>query len=98
MKKTQTYTQPFKDEAVEQIRRYNYPVKEVSERLGIPSNTLYGWLAKASPTAKKEVSIGELQAENARLKRKLKRAEQERAILKEAATFFAVESSNVTDL
>lgn len=98
MKKLQTYTQAFKDEAVEQIHRHNYPVSEVSERLGIPINTLYGWLAKAKPTAKKEVTIGELQAENARLKRQLRRAEQERAILKEAATFFAVESSNVTDL
>ncbi len=98
MRTLQTYTQAFKDEAIEQIRHYNYPVREVSDRLGIPVNTLYGWLAKAAPTAKKEANIADLQAENARLKRQLKRAEQERSILKEAATFFAVESSNVTDL
>jgi hypothetical protein len=38
----------------------------------------------------------DLRAENARLKRELKRVEQERQILKEAAVFFASESKNAT--
>lgn len=38
----------------------------------------------------------DLQAEIARLKKQLKRAEQERDILKEAARFFANESKNDT--
>ncbi len=38
----------------------------------------------------------DLRAEVARLKRQLKRVEQERTILKEAAVFFAGESKNGT--
>ena len=38
----------------------------------------------------------DLRAENARLKRELKRAQEERDILKEAAVFFAGESKNAT--
>ena len=46
MKKLQTYTQAFKDEAVEQVLRNNYSPREVSDRLGIPINTLYTWLSR----------------------------------------------------
>ncbi|BEU02763.1 hypothetical protein OAG1_15630 [Agarivorans sp. OAG1] len=45
---------------------------------------------------KQPVQEKDLQAEVARLKRELKRTQQERYILKEAAVFFASESKNAT--
>ena len=96
MKKLQSYTQAFKDEAVEQVLRNNYSPREVSDRLGIPINTLYTWLSKAksgkSTIPCRHVDVSSLHTEIAQLKKALKRAEQERKILKEAAVFFASES------
>ena len=44
----------------------------------------------------KQEAEADLRVENARLKRQVKRLEQERSILKEAAVFFASESKNDT--
>ena len=44
-----------------------------------------------APTAGSQ-SVGELQAENARLRKELARAEMEREIVKKAAAYFAKES------
>jgi transposase len=89
------YSDEFKQEAVNQVSVHGYCVVEVSERWGISTKTLYGWLKRFSkPTEKREEE--DLRAENARLKPELKRSEQERHILKEAAVFFAGESKNGT--
>ena len=63
---------------------------------GISAKTLYSWLKKFSKPAKVREEEQDLRAENARLKRELKRLEQERNLLKEAAVFFAGESKNGT--
>ena len=75
---------------------HGYPVLEVSKRLGIASKSLYDWIKKYGKPRKEREEEADLRAENARLKRELKRVEQERAILKEAAVFFAGESKNAT--
>lgn len=49
-----------------------------------------------SKPSKKRLEGNDLPAEIARLKRELKRVEQERNILKEIAMFFANESKNCT--
>jgi transposase len=90
------YTEEFKQEAANQVILHNYPVAEVSERLGVSPKTLYNWVRHYSQPPKKRVEQEDLQAEIARLKKQLKRAEQERDILKEAARFFANESKNDT--
>ena len=96
MSKGIRYTDEFKQEAVNQIVIHGYSVLDVSQRLGVSTKSLYDWQKKFSkPRAKREVDE-DLQAENARLKRELKRAQQERDILKEAAVFFAGESKNAT--
>ena len=90
------YTDEFKQEAVNQIVIHGYSISDVSERLGVSTKSLYAWQKIFSkPRAKREAD-NDLQAENARLKKELKRAEQERDILKEAAVFFAGESKNAT--
>ena len=56
----------------------------------------YGWIKEFSKPKKQRDEESDLRAENARLKRELKRAQQERDILKEAAVFFAGESKSAT--
>jgi len=90
------YSEEFKQEAANQVVIHGYPVSEVSERLGISSKTLYAWVKSYTKPTGKRKEEEELRVEIARLKRELKRAEQERNILKEAAVFFASESKNGT--
>ena len=82
------YSDEFRIEAVKQITERGYSVKEVSERLGVSTKSLYKWLGgvRSRRVAEKADS---LEAENARLKAELKRVEEERDILKKAATYFA---------
>jgi len=74
---------------------HGYPVQEVSQRLGISTKSLYTWIKQFSKPRQQRENESDLRAENARLKRELKRAQQERDILKEAAVFFAGESKNI---
>lgn len=96
MSKSIRYTDEFKQEAVNQIAVHGYSVLDVSQRLGVSTKSLYDWQKKFSKPRAKRESDNDLQVENARLKRELKRAEQERDILKEAAVFFAGESKSAT--
>jgi len=65
-----------------------YSVDEVAERLGVSSKSLYKWIRDVdTPQENKEAKT-----EIARLKRELKRVEEERDILKKAAAYFARES------
>lgn len=96
MAKGSRYTDEFKQEAVNQVVQHGYSVNDVAARLGISGKTLYNWVSKFSKPPTKRKQDDELQVEIARLKRQLKRAEQERDILKEAARFFANESKNDT--
>lgn len=98
MKKGYRYSDEFKQEAVNQVTVHGYAIAEVSNRLGISDKTLYNWVKKPCLSPSKRLEKNDLKAEIARLKRELKRVEQERNILKEAAVFFASESKNVTRL
>lgn len=90
------YSDEFKQEAVNQVVLHGYSVLDVSKRLGISNKSLYGWIKKFRKPKVEREEDADLRAEVARLKRELKRSEQERAILKEAAVFFAGESKNGT--
>lgn len=90
------YSDEFKQEAVNQIVIHGYSVADVSKRLGISTKSLYDWIKVFSKAPRVRESEQDMKAEIARLKRELKRAEQERDILKEAAVFFANESKNDT--
>ena len=92
-----TYTDEFKIEAVKLA--INSPsVTSAANDLGIPEATLHTWVLKAKQRGEfttqnsgKPVNIGELIEENQQLKKRLVRLEQEKAILKKAATYFAKE-------
>ena len=90
------YSDEFRQEAVNQVVLHGYKVAEVAQRLGISTKSLYDWKKQFSKPTRKRLEDQDLQAEVARLKRELKRTQQERDILKEAAVFFAGESKNAT--
>ena len=90
------YSDEFKQEAVNQVVIHGYSVLDVSQRLGISNKSLYYWIKTFSKPKSQRQEEADLSAEVARLKRELKRTQQERDILKEAAVFFAGESKNVT--
>ena len=81
------FTDEFKAEAVKQVSERGYPVTEVAERLGVSSHSLYGWLRERgiSREVRKAKKSVDLVQENARLRSELRRAEEERDILKKAA-------------
>jgi len=84
---TNNYSDDFKRDAVHQIAVRGYSVREVSQRLGVSTHSLYKWMKLYSdPTPKSEVDH---EAENRRLKRELARVTEERDILKKATVYFA---------
>ena len=85
------YTPEFRAEALKQITERGYAVADVANRLGVSGHSLYAWLREAGVSrsgdqAKEDI---DLRSENARLKAALKRAEEDRDILKKAAAYFA---------
>ena len=85
------YTKEFKEEALKLILDRGYPVKEVSERLGVSEVSLHAWLKKVreKEKPKEAVDLEKVHLENLRLKAELKRVQEERDILKKAAAYFA---------
>lgn len=90
---TQRYTPEFKDEAVRQVTERGYSVKEVSERLGVSSHSLYKWVKAVRPSKREQRSeeLLEVKRENLKLRAELRRTQEERDILKKAAAYFARE-------
>jgi transposase len=88
---TSNYSDEFKRDAVQQIRVRGYPVREVSQRLGVSSHSLYKWMRQFGEPAPKASGVDH-EAEARRLKRELARVTEERDILKKATAYFARES------
>lgn len=86
-----TYTAEFKAEAIKQIKVRGHGVVETAKRLGISDKSLYTWIKQADQQGLSAASgeVTSLRSEVAQLKRELKRAEEERDILKKAAAYFA---------
>jgi transposase len=86
------YSEEFKIEAVKQITERNYPIGQVSKRLGATTKSLYAWIKRYSDGPSQHSQITDQQREIRDLKAQLKRTEEERDILKKAAAYFARES------
>ncbi|SDP63760.1 Transposase and inactivated derivatives [Sulfitobacter litoralis] len=78
------FSDDFKRDAVHQITVRGYAVREVSERLGVSTYSLYKWMKLYAKAASQTSSVDH-EAENRRLKRELARMTEERDILKKAA-------------
>ena len=85
------FADEFKEEAVKQVIERRYAVGDVAKRLGISVQSLYKWVKVYSPNAtdRYEAELKEVRRENLQLKAELRRAQDERDILKKAAAYFA---------
>lgn len=90
------YSKEFTDEAVAQVIDRGYAVREVAKRIGVSEHSLYRWVRRARKDVEESGGSEDLLAENARLKRELKRVQQERDILRKAAVYFANQSERGT--
>jgi len=92
MTKGMCYTEEFKRDAVSQVTDRGYSVREVSDRLGISTKSLYDWIKQYSKPESLRVKETEQAQENRRLKAELARVTEERDILKKATAYFARET------
>lgn len=91
------YTQEFKSEAINMAVNGDLSLSEVASNLGLNYKTLYNWVKGSMPESSSaqagKSKIRELESELRALRRDLKRARQERDILKKAAAYFASQKS-----
>lgn len=86
-RKNKRHTEIFKREAITLSERMG--VAQAARQLGLADSMIYSWRKKYSPDA--QVPSDDLVNENRRLKRLLAQKEEELAIVKKAATYFARE-------
>lgn len=89
------FSEEFKRDAVRLVVEEGYSFRAAAEAVGVSEKSLRDWHARLAPQPEacgEDATVAELRAENARLRRELKRAEMERAILKKATAYFAKES------
>ncbi|MCA9038622.1 MAG: transposase [Planctomycetaceae bacterium] len=94
--KRPTYGDEFKRDAVRLVVEEGYSFKAACNAVGVCDATLRAWHRKLAPPPEPcgdGATVDELKAENARLRKQLKRAELEREILKKATAYFAKEST-----
>jgi transposase len=90
----------YNKEFVKESVKYALSAASISfaaKELGIPEATLHGWIKKARSHGEIDVASGEvidvsqMTKELQELRKQVSRLEQEKAILKKAATYFAKE-------
>ena len=92
MGKQNRFTNEFKRDAVAQVVDRGYPVREVAERMGISTKSIYTWQRLFSRPVKVIQEVDAQAGEIRRLKRDLARVASGRDILKKATAYFARES------
>ena len=96
-KKKKLYSAAFRANAVRLASDSERAVSEVARDLGVPYQTLYGWMQKAGkldragdqPARKPGEPPESVEQEVRRLRRELDEVRMERDFLKKAAAFFA---------
>ena len=89
------YPDDFKRNAVRLVTEEKYSFKAAARAVGVSEKSLRDWHAKFAPEPApcgENATVEQLQQENKRLRKQLKRAEMEREILKKATAYFAKES------
>lgn len=79
----------FKVEAVRQVTDRHYSVREVAERLGVTTKSLYDWIHRYGRSAEHHQVARRQDEEIRQLKTELRRVVEERDILKKAAAYVA---------
>lgn len=95
MSKKRKYSPEFKRGAVEQARQPGVSCAQIARELGIGANLVTRWKREAEAEGRSAFGgTGSPRDEElSRLKRELARVKKERDFLRDAATFFARESS-----
>lgn len=95
MSKRRKFSPEFKRGAVEQVCQPDVSCVQVARELGISANLLFRWKSEIEKEGRHAFggSGTPRDEEIAALKRELARVKKERDFLREAATFFARESS-----
>ena len=98
MSKRRKYSPEFKREAVQLARQPGVSCAKVARDLGIGANLLTRWRREEDASGGRAFGRpgSPRDEELARLKRELRQVTKERDFLKDAATFFAKESSKGT--
>ncbi len=89
------YPDDFKRDAVRLVTEERYSFKAAAKAVGVSEKSLRDWHAKLAPEPAPcgdNATVEQLQQENKRLRKQLKRTEMEREILKKATAYFAKES------
>ena len=89
------YPDDFKRDAVRLVTKEKYSFKAAAKAVGVSEKSLRDWHAKFAPQpvpCGDDATVEQLQQENIRLRKQLKRTEMEREILKTATAYFAKES------
>ena len=86
-KTRQRYSQQYKDESLALAEKLG--VAAAARQLGLHESQLYNWRSKARLSQDKSAVEERLLVENARLKRQLAEQNEELAIVKKAAAYFA---------
>ena len=89
---TNKFTDEFKRDAVAQVEDRGYPVREVAERLGVSTKSIYTWQKQFSRPAKVIQEVDAQADEIRRLKRDVARVTEERDILKKGLPVGAIGS------
>ena len=86
-KTRQRYSQQYKNESLALAEKLG--VAAAARQLGLHESQLYNWRSKARLSQDKSAVEERLLVENARLKRQLAEQNEELAIVKKAAAYFA---------
>ena len=92
-KRNRRYSAEFRQKAVRLVMESDKPIALLARELGVVQATLYHWVRQHERDHGAPAPVGESEAETiARLEKRVTQLEEEREILKKAATFFAQES------
>jgi transposase len=91
-RKRRTFTAQFKTDAVALVTRGGKTVAAAAKQLDIAEGNLRIWLKQTPPNALESLTFAEKE-ELMELRKKLKRVEMERDLLKKATAYFARESA-----
>ena len=94
-RKRRSFTEQFKRDAVNLVVVEGYSFAAAARAVNVAPKSLREWHEKYAPAPElcgDDATVQELQSENKRLRKQLRKAELEREILKKATAYFAKES------